>query len=145
MEGAGQGPRALVLTWALILACHNQQLTTNSSLKVSVPLSDFFWGGWVWGQWCVCVCACVLWKFPGQGLNLRHSDDNAGSLIAGPPGNSIGSLISDVASMALTFSEVYLGRKRVNSLEWISTVGIPEERQRRRSMFDSGTENPGPA
>ena len=25
-------------------------------------------------------CNCSMWKFPGQGLNLRHSSDNLGSL-----------------------------------------------------------------
>ena len=28
-------------------------------------------------------------KFPGQGSNLRHSSDNAGSLTARPPGSSL--------------------------------------------------------
>lgn len=29
-----------------------------------------------------------MWKFLGQGLNACHSNDNAGSLTAGLPGNS---------------------------------------------------------
>ena len=34
------------------------------------------------------VCTCNMWKFPGQGLNLSHSSDNAESLIPYPSGNS---------------------------------------------------------
>ena len=42
--------------------------------------SLYFFGGW--GH------TCIMWKFPGQGLNPRCSSDNARSLTAKPPGNS---------------------------------------------------------
>ena len=37
---------------------------------------------------CVCVTACSMPKFLGQGLNPSHSSDNAKSLTTRLPGNS---------------------------------------------------------
>ena len=34
------------------------------------------------------ACAHDMWKFLGQGWNLRHSSDNAESLTTRPPENS---------------------------------------------------------
>ena len=39
------------------------------------------------------LCTCDVWKFPGQGLNLSHSSDSAGSLTTRPPGNSLISIL----------------------------------------------------
>ena len=38
-------------------------------------------------------CTCGMWKFLGQGLNLSHGSDNAESLTARPPGNSLNLLL----------------------------------------------------
>ena len=47
-------------------------------------------------------CTYGMWKFPGQGSNLRHSSNNAGSLTARPPGNSW--LISKIVFLLCYYS-----------------------------------------
>ena len=54
-----------------------RKLETRRTIRTLLDFFFFFFG-----------CACTMWKFPGQGSNLRHSSDNAESLTTKPPENS---------------------------------------------------------
>ena len=74
-------PRSKARDWTCTLTDTSRVLNTLnhsgnasiSTLKVGIL---FFFG-----------CAHGMWKFPGQGSNLSHIRDDAGSLTTRPPGN----------------------------------------------------------
>lgn len=63
------------ITFCHWLRCNS---TKNSKMKSNQSVFFFFF-----------CYAHGLWKFSGQGSKPRHSSDSAGSLTAGPPGNSL--------------------------------------------------------
>ena len=85
--------------------------------------------------------ALVSWKFPGQGSNIRHgsdpshSSDNAGSLIARPPGNSLSNLffkLMDVLSSLYTlFYFIFAGAL------WVHMIFIPILQRRKLRLREA--------
>ena len=69
------------ISYRLLCSMLAAKLFASHSLNVC-PFNFLFVFSFVFG------CAHGMQKFPGQGSDLHHSSDNAGSLTTKPPGNS---------------------------------------------------------
>lgn len=96
------------------------------SLEMNVECSSQFFCWFV--RLFVFGSACNLQKFPGWGLNLRHSSDNARFITTSPPGNSspssqgisfhLRSPVTLCGQMEASYTEVFLFLRRNSCLSW---------------------------